>query len=534
MSQNDLAALHAKLKDIRTRTDLQTRPTPLLKLKFIALDGSEREVKLRYYQVQGVMHLLAMKRFLLGDDTGLGKTLQSIAALCFLWERKPDLKVVILTTKSAVEQWASEFERFTTIPRPLVCRGNPAQRTKIREKFMATEGPAVMVMGYRSAVQDLTEIQEWGGFILITDEATAYKNQKTQCHQVIRHLSMRAERHWALTATMIKNELVEGWGIYNALVPGLFGNHNSFLNEYCITRMVKLPKSNRQIPMIVGYRQRDIDAFREKIDPYFLGRAKFEVASELPPLSTKHVKVTLTKFQQEKYAEALSGLLAVGKGDQAEEKEVTKLTAVTYCQQIVNHPELIGCDGDSDKLDTLLDLLTEGDLADQKVIVFSRFKKMVDIMLLALKKAGIKATRITGDEDEKARKANQDAFQDPKSEIRVICITTAASEAINLQAAKAIVFYDTPWSAGEYLQLLGRMIRIGSTHDRCYAIHLNAVDTIDERVAKVLTKKMDLVERVLGKRIKGEDDANTIVGVENDISDLFSTLVEDAKRRQTT
>ena len=110
------------------------------------------------------------------------------------------------------------------------------------------------------------------------------------------------------------------------------------------------------------------------------------------------------------------------------------------------------------------------------------------------------------------------------------CIIIKGAEAINLQAAKAIIFYDTPWSAGDYIQLLGRMIRIGSIHDRCYALHLVAEGTIDDRVIKVMWNKMNLIEKVLGKRIKGETDPDTVVAVENDLSDLFNALVQDAKR----
>lgn len=463
-------------------------------------------------------------------------TLQSIAATCYLWEKNPNLKVIVLTSKSAIEQWAGEFDKFTHSTRVYVSRGSPKQRAKVREAFQASQGPSVLVMGYRSAVQDFAEMQTWEGFLLICDEAAYFKNHATQLHQVVAHMGSRAERLWGLTATIIKNHLVEGWGVYRVVVPGLFGSMNHFMNEYCVTRMQTLPGTRRQVPVIVGYRQRDIAAFREKIDPYFLGRPKFEVASELPPLVTRHVECTLTRFQEEKYAEALSGLLAIGVKDETtgtvaqEEREVTKLTAVTYCQQIVNHPELIGCEGDSDKLDTLVDLLTNGELAGEKVIIYTRFRKMVDIIAPTLIKAGVKAVRITGAEDEKARKASQDAFQDPKGDVRAVVITSAAAEAINLQAAKALVFFDTPWSAGDYLQILGRMIRIGSVHDRCYALHLIVRNTIDDRVVKVLSKKMGLVESVIGKRIKGVDEGVTVEAV-NDLSDLFESLVADARAR---
>jgi SNF2 family DNA or RNA helicase len=521
-----------KLKVIRSRTDLTLRPTHHLRKTFIGFDGEECKLQLRYYQVQGILHLLAVPRFLLGDDTGLGKTLQAIAALCYLWEKKPDLKVIVLTNKSAVAQWAGEFDKFSTGVRVIVCKGTPAKRRKARDEYESSTGPTVIVMGYRSAVQDIRHIQEWEGHIAIFDEATAFKNPRTQVHQVCRHLANRAEKVWGLTATLIKNNLTEGWGIYQIVSPGLFPtSKNGFMNHYCVTRMQRLPGGRRQVPVIVGYRKDQIQRFRQKIETSFLGRPKFEVASELPPMTTRIEKVGMSAVQHEKYAEALSGLLEVvdRESGEMEEKEVTVLTAVTYCQQIVDHPDLIGAGGDSQKLDRLLELLTEGDLAGQKVIVFSRFRKMVDIIMPALVKAGVKAVRITGSENEDQRKEAQDAFQDQKSDTAVIVITTAATEAVNLQAAKALVFYDTPWSGGDYIQAIGRMIRIGSIHDRVFAVHLVCGGTIDDRIMEVIKRKMKLIESVIGKRIKGESDEFE-VAASNDLSDLFDSLKGDAWR----
>jgi len=106
----------------------------------------------------------------------------------------------------------------------------------------------------------------------------------------------------------------------------------------------------------------------------------------------------------------------------------------------------------------------------------------------------------------------------------------AAAEGINLQAAKALVFYDSPWSAGDYLQLLGRMIRIGSVHDRCYAIHLVARGTIDTKVMSVLRTKMKLIESVMGKRIKGDGMDDITISEDNSIDDIFSALQADARK----
>ena len=535
MADAKLQKAYTRLKQLRSRTDLKLKATDLLKKTFTDFDGNEKELKIRYYQVQGILHLVAMNRFLLGDDTGIGKTIQSITALCYVWAKAPNTKVIVLTNKSVVGQWGLEFEKFckpgeiTTI----TCVGSPAKRELIYEEFDQSTGPTVLIMGYATARRDIKQLLKYKDYILITDEATAYKNPTTQTYQTVRHMANEASRVWALTATLIKNNLIEGYGIYSVVVPGLFPkSKNGFMNQYCITRLQPIKGGRRSIPVIVGYRKDQIALFKEKIDPYFLSRAKHDVASELPVLTIKTDKVGMTKQQTAKYKEALDGLLEIDQTN--EEKETTKLTALIYCQQIVDHPDLIDCDGTSEKMDRLFEMLTEGDLADEKVIVFSRFRKMVDLLekTAQSKKYKMSTVRITGAENEEQRKAAITKFQDPDSDVKVCWITTAAAEGVNLQAAKAMIFYDSPWSAGDYIQILGRMIRIGSKHDRVYAIHLVAKETIDEKVMAVLKKKMKLIEAVMGKRLKGEDDdEDEVVKSENDISDIFSALQSDARSR---
>jgi SNF2 family DNA or RNA helicase len=516
-----LKAAYSRLKQLRKRTDLKLKSTELLKETFTDFDGNEKQLKIRYYQVQGILHLVSMNRFLLGDDTGIGKTIQSITALCYVWAKAPNTKVIVLTNKSVVGQWALEFDKFCEPGEisVITCVGSPAKRELIYEEFDKTTGPSVLILGYATARRDIKQLLKYKDYILITDEATAYKNPQTQTYQTVRHMANEASRVWALTATLIKNNLIEGYGIYSVVVPGLFPKSKAaFMNQYCITRLQPIKGGRRSIPVIVGYRKEQIELFKMKIDPYFLSRAKQDVASELPVLTIKTDKVGMTKQQAAKYQEALDGLLEIDQTN--EEKETTKLTALIYCQQIVDHPDLIECDGKSEKMDRLFEMLTEGDLADEKVIVFSRFRKMVDLLEKTAhsKKYKMNTVRITGAENEEERKAAITKFQDPDSDVRVAWITTAAAEGVNLQAAKAMIFYDSPWSAGDYIQILGRMIRIGSTHDRCYAIHLVAKGTIDEKVMAVLKKKMKLIEAVMGKRLKGD-------------SDIFSALQADARSR---
>jgi len=534
---------YLKLLPLRTKDDVKLRKLKLLKDTFTGFDGNEHPLKLRYYQVQGILHLVTMHRFLLGDDCGLGKTIQCIAGLCFLWEKMPDTKAIVVTNKSPIGQWVEEFSKFCKDGITVIrCDGTPSQRQEAYDAFQAATGPTVMVMGYATIRGDFDKLQAWKDYFLVYDEAQAFKNPKTQTHQCCKHLASQSKRVWALTATMIKNNLTEGYGVYQVLLAGtdirLFpGSVTAFNDEYYVMRLQKIGKKGRHIPLPVYPKRGAIDKFKLLIDPFYLGRAKHEVAKELPPLTIRIEKVGMSTAQTLKYQEALAGLLEM---DQTGEiKETSPLTAITYCQEIVDHPDLVDCEGDSKKLERLMEILTTGDFADENVIVYSRFERMVTLMMEALKKAKVPSVRITGKEIKKVKYKDKvvserdkamGKFQDPKDPTRVVCITDAASESINLQSAKLLIFYDTPWSGGNYLQTLGRMIRIGSIHDRVYAMHLCAKGTVDDKIMGVLKRKMNLIEAVLGKRIKGEDDGDFDIDSRNDISDLFKALQDEARK----
>ena len=534
---------YLKLLEIRKREDLKLRSLKLMKATFTGFDGTERPLRIRYYQVQGILHLVTMHRFLLGDDCGLGKTICAIAGLCFLWEKTPDTKAIVVTNKSPIGQWCEEFTKFCKDGITVIrCDGTKPQRQKAFEVFQASTGPTVMIMGYATVRGDFDTLQQWKDHFLIYDECHAFKNPKTQTHQCCKHLSSQAKRVWALSATMIKNNLSEGYGIYQVLLAGtdiqLFpGTLTGFLNDYYVMRLQKVGKGGRHIPLPVYPKSGSVEKFKTLVDPFYLGRAKHEVAKELPPLTIRIEKVGMTTAQKLKYQETLAGLLEM---DQTGEvKEVSPLTAITYCQEITDHPDLVDCEGDSKKLERLMELLTMGDFSEENVIVYSRFERMVTLIMAALKKAKVPAVRITGKEIKKVkwkgkvvseRDAAMGKFQDPEDSTRVVCITDAASESINLQSAKLLIFYDSPWSGGNYLQILGRMIRIGSVHDRVYAMHLCATGTVDDKIMGVLKRKMKLIEAVLGKRIKGEEDEDVKIDSRNDISDLFRSLQDDARK----
>jgi SNF2 family DNA or RNA helicase len=592
-SEDALERAHSRLRKIRKRTDLTLPELPNLKRNYTHFDGTVRPLEIRYYQVQGALHLIVMARFVLGDDCGIGKTLQTICALCYLWRKKPNQKVIIVTDKSAVIQWVDEFGKFTKGVHAIPYLGIPEQpvkrlrrairnglddlqelkdtktpkdpelakkiqakidklvkslkrwkkelarakkskvkhvdRSMLRKEFKQAKGPTVLVMNYALARIDFSELQEWKDYIIVFDECQAFKTPGSQIHQVCSYFASRAVRAWGLTATLIQNKLMEGYGIYKCIMPNVFGTKRAFMYDYGIVTVMSI--GNRKIPKVTGHTKEHIEKFKKNMSPYYLGRAKFEVASELPSLTIKTVHVELSPIQAEKYDEALTGLLEMGDG---EIKETTKLTQISYCQQIVDHPQLIGIEGDCPRMEMVIDLITTGEFGGEKVIISSRFRRLVDILEKEFKKRKIKCVRVTGAENDKKRAAAMKTFQDMTSGTDVIFITDAGKQAINLQAAKAIIFYDTDFSGGVFLQKIGRMIRIGSPQDRCYAIHLVAkrargAKSIDHRAMEILDKKIKLIEAVLGKRIKGDGDPTVEIDDDNDITQLFAALSDDAR-----
>ncbi len=538
--------LNEQIKQLRASTTIKLNPTPRLRKEIVGLDGSTQPLTLRYYQSQGIYNLLLVKRMILGDGTGLGKTLQTIGFLSYLWDMDPKFKAIVICPKSAIRQWGSEVERFTHGVKTFLAVGTFEERKKAwiawsQVPIGPDEPKAILVTNYHGLVRDwdyglkVPEGSEPGtpGFIpgildkspkLVTifDEATAFKSTMTKTWQTAKFLSDRSDRVIGLTATLLKNRLMEGFAIFKVIRPETFGSNSNFMDTYCITELKKLA-SGKRFPIIVGYK--NLVSFRNHILPVFLGRAKHEVSAELPGLTTREVICELSPAEVRKYEEALSGVLELGDGEIKDYEETKALTSLIYCQMCVDSPALLRYkDGDLDdsglsseevklgaKEAALLELLEE-EFPDDKIIVYTKFASLVGRLQKILAKSKIKSVCITGKESAKKRADAQDKFQKLDGDTRVIFITDAGSEAINLQAAVGMVFYDSPWSWGNYVQLLGRMIRIGSPHPSVYAVHLVAErpgstakkrETIDSTVLKTLRKKKGFIDQIIGEAAVG-------------------------------
>lgn len=344
---------------------------------------------------------------------------------------------------------------------------------------------------------------------LVMDEIHKLKNHKSQFHTKCAILSRMSQRVVGMTATPVKNRLMEFFAIFRIIFPSLFPMVSHFQNDYCVMKIQEIP-GGRKVPIVVGYK--NLDSFVAKIEPYYLSRKKYDVAKELPELISVECECELLELQEELYDMAETGLL--NKGDDPDSTSSDILSSMTMCQQAANSPRLIAdeggvpFEGPSSKADRLMELLEE-EADGQKVIVFSRFKKMINLVDSMLEERKIKFVRITGDEaDPKLREKAKVQFQNMKSGVDVILLTTAGAESINLQSAQHFVFLDLPWSWGDYVQLVGRMQRIGSSHNTIVAHHFlsrkrDGKKTIDHYVLKALRSKKRLADKVAGESLKG-------------------------------
>jgi SNF2 family DNA or RNA helicase len=634
----------ARLREIRTMESVTMKPSPYLKSSFTDEYGEERPVVVRNYQLQGILNLLMMERFVQGDDTGLGKTLQVLSTIGYVWMKEPEYLPIVLTTKSALFQWGSECGKFMQDMTPIVVHGEPHERQRAYDEFFARDGrKKILLMTYDTMFRDvdtslirdrgvkvdpkdrkalkaarlaeksakdgaealmasLKERTDAGTFddteyvfdrlngkgkkappgwsdadermllaagaaradlgaarkelgrlqdlvappvqvpglsdriavakeagsriMFVMDEAHKVKNYRSQVHEKVKSVSLMSDRIVAMTATPVKNRLMEFFGILRIVKPDLFPKVTHFQNSFCVMKLQRTG-GGRQVPVVVGYK--NLDEFVRQIEPYYLSRKKHDVAKELPSLISVEVQCELHELQDELYDMAEAG---VGDDDLEEgENSAEALSSLTMCQQAVNAPQLILDDegkpfeGPSSKVDALVDLLEEG-ASGQKVIVFSRFEKMISHVEAVLKKEGVKCVRITGKEtSSKVRQEARERFQDPKSGVNVILITTAGAESLNLQAAEHFVFLDLPWSAGDYLQLIGRMIRIGSTHTTVVAHHLIASrrdgsKTIDHHVLRALREKKKLMDKVAGDSLKG----GLVLESDSSVKDILSEI----------
>lgn len=503
---------------------------------------------IKEFQKQAIHHLVRMPRFILGDGVGLGKTFSTLAAFAWLKERNPDAKMIVITTKSMTYQWEDECRRFTTL-RPFVMldhyRGLKSSEARYLQmhKFLEGDKKDILIVKYdslkgtRKMIKTIdregvevekkeAQSEETGMFgqimklhrekiVLVLDECHKFKSEWTATRNLIWTLCRYPERVWALTATVIKNGMDEFYSIATAMGIRPLGWMRDFRNDHCIFREQYVGNGQTK-QILVGYK--NVPVFMREMRPFFLGRSQRQVKEPLPRLSTIYHPIDLDARQTKILAEDLpNGTIVLppilfkvaGEWREKERDPDNLMTQLSVQQLVTNHWGLLDRNDEkefltkklSPKEENLLDML-DGDYRGEKVVVHTKYRSWIDRLEWLTKNGHFterKFLRITGAENEKKRAENKRLFQDPDSGYDLIVINAAGLEGINLQQAAHMILLDVPWSWGDLIQLVGRMVRMASPHAACTLHIMVAKGTVDEYAIETLRGKKGVFETILGE-----------------------------------
>jgi SNF2 family DNA or RNA helicase len=495
------------LIDMKTLKELQQKRKRLQEFEEI------KEVKvppglkanLRDYQQHGLAWLNFLDEFgwggCLADDMGLGKTVQCIGFLLDQIKKYPKKANLVVMPTTLLFNWEQELKKFAPAIKYHVHYG--ADRD---EKLLGKSGTHLILTSYGTLVRDIEIFKEIIFNYVILDESQAIKNATSQRYRAMRQLIAR--NRIAMSGTPVENNTMELYAQMHFLNPGIFGSVEGFRKDYAtaIDKEGNIDAANR---------------LRKIIKPFLIRRTKEQVAKELPG------KTEMTLFcemgeQQRKVYEAFKEKIRIELLRMIEEEGMNKarfaiLDGLLKLRQICNSPKLLNTTedygSDSIKADELIRSIREK-TGQHKVLVFSQFLGMLDIIRKALEKENIVYEYLDG--QSKKRKESVENFQNNES-CRVFLISLkAGGTGLNLTAADYVYIVDPWWNPAVEDQAIDRTYRIGQ-EKKVFAYRMICHNTIEEKILALQEKKKVLVKDIIGvdegfvKALSKEDVMNLLV-----------------------
>lgn len=439
---------------------------------------------LRDYQKQGLNWLNFLDEFNFGgclaDDMGLGKTIQIIAFI--LSQREKGVKNVnlIVVPTSLIVNWQKEVEKFAPSISILTIYGT--NRIKSTDDFEQHE---IILTSYGTLLSDITFLKEYEFNYIFLDESQAIKNPVSQRYKSVRLLKSRNKI--VLTGTPIENNTFDLYGQFSFACPGLLGNRQSFQDHYSAP-IDKFKDTKRAIEL------------QKKINPFLLRRTKSQVAKELPDKTEMVIYCEMEEEQRkiyDQYKQEFRNYLMASKKEKKYMDTMYILAGLTKLRQICNSPALLNDQeyyGDSSaKINVLMEEITSKS-THHKMIVFSQFVTMLDLIKIELEKRGIPFQYLTG--QTKDRMSKVDDFQS-NDEIRVFLISLkAGGVGLNLTEADYVYLVDPWWNPAVENQAIDRCYRIGQKKN-VVAVRLICPDTIEEKIMQLQESKNELVNDLI-------------------------------------
>ena len=426
--------------------------------------------KLRDYQELGVRWLSMLNHYgfggILADDMGLGKTLQTIAFLSSVVTS--DSKILILAPSSLIYNWKEEFEKFAPQMKVEVIYGLKASRDEI-----IASNPQVAITSYASFRQDVEQYEKNQYQYLILDEAQVMKNSQTKIAQYLRKFDV--PHTFALSGTPIENHVEELWSIFQIVLPGLFPGKKEF-------------------------KQLSPETISHYVKPFIMRRKKSEVLQELPDLIEMTYKNELADDQKTIYLAQLKQMqdrILSSSEEELNRSKMEILSGLMRLRQICDTPSLFLEDytGESGKLDSLRELLEQIKDGNQRVLIFSQFRGMLDIIEKELDALKMTSFKITGSTPANERQDMTNAFNSGQGDAFLISLK-AGGVGLNLTGADTVILVDLWWNPAVEDQAIGRAHRMGQ--DKNVEVYrMITRGTIEEKIQELQTSKRHLVSTIL-------------------------------------
>ena len=461
----------------RRVTELKTRVAPAL--------PAGLKADLRPYQLEGFHFLayLAENNFggILADDMGLGKTLQTLAWLLWLRSRSASpqtLPALVVCPKSVTDNWRSEVERFAPGLRVRVWRGSDA------ESIPALAHTADLhVLNYAQLRLIGESLARTDFQAVILDEGQYIKNPSSQTAQIAR--ALRAEHRLVLSGTPIENRLLDLWSLMSFAMPGVLGSRAQFANLYDAKED---PHARRRLSA--------------RVRPFLLRRTKSQVARDLPDRVEEDLYCEIEGEQKTLYRAELKRaqqmLLKVQTQKQLNKDRFHFLTSLLRLRQICCHPKLVKADSkaESAKVEALVEQLEPLMEEGHKVLVFSQFVSLLDLLKETLTERAWPVHYLAGDTENRGDVVRE--FQSQAGGGVFLISLKAGGFGLNLTAASYVVLFDPWWNPAVEAQAIDRTHRIGQTQ-KVIAYRLLIKDSIEEKIRALQKTKSALAEDVLGE-----------------------------------
>ncbi|UTW09066.1 DEAD/DEAH box helicase [Pseudomonas benzenivorans] len=468
------------------------------------------QAKLRPYQLHGLTWMQTLAELevggVLADDMGLGKTLQTLAHI--LGEKlagRLQRPALIVMPTSLIPNWQDEAARFTPQLKVLALHG-----AKRRSQFALIGEHDLILTTYALLPRDLKVLAAQPYQLLILDEAQNIKNPRSKAALAAGQL--KARQRLCLTGTPLENHLGELWSLFNFLMPGWLGDSKAFTRDYR-TPIEKQANAQR------------LAHLHGRIKPFLLRRTKEQVARELPPKTEITHWVELTDAQRDRYETLRLAMDSKVRAEIARQglarSQIVILEALLRLRQaccdlrLLGDPDAALQTSDSGKLSALLDMLEELVDEGRRVLLFSQFTSMLELIEVELKARKIAYAKLTGSTQDRRTPVQQ--FQAGQFPVFLISLK-AGGAGLNLTAADTVIHFDPWWNPAAEAQASDRAYRIGQDKP-VFVYKLIARGSVEEKIQQLQQAKASLAQGVL----EGGSQAQWQMS-EDDLAALFAPL----------